>query len=197
MTIPIWGKMDKTLLKKTKTIKGDLRCRKHPGYAVKAPPQGNKAFPTGCPVCIALWETFLKEAPKPEIVTPEVVDDNGNGDEYEGFKSGPENPNWSGKVDPDDPIHLMIRKYTRGGEAIVREVCKIAGVLGSNQNLKGVAYRDKIQALKWLADRGWGPVIDPDAEGRGGLQINILNIGEGTFQDYTAMVQSQLKRVGQ
>jgi hypothetical protein len=137
----------------------------------------------------------LKEAPEPEIVVPEIVDDNGNGKETQ-FKPGPENPNWKSKVDPDDPIHEMIRKYTKGGESIVSEICKIAGVHPTHTlNLKGVAYRDKIQALKWLADRGWGPVVDPDQEGRGGLQINILNIGEGSFTEYTKMVQGDLQKL--
>lgn len=187
----------KKLEKKTRLTPQGQRCRKHPGYAVKSVPQGNKAFPAGCPVCIELWELYLKEAPEPEIVVPEIVDDdNGNGSEATQFKEGPEHPKWKSKVDPNDPIHEMIRKYTRGGESIVAEICKIAGVHPRRpSNLKGVAYRDKIQALKWLADRGWGPVIDPDQEGRGGIQINILNIGEGSFQEYSNMVQGELKRL--
>lgn len=179
-----------TLNRKTKETKNGLRCRKHPGYAVKGPPQYTKAYPTGCPVCIALWEKYAPEEPEvPEVIEPEIVEEPID----PRFKEGPENPNWKKKVDDDDPIWEIVRKYTQGGEKIVAEVAKIAGIHPtSTLNCKGVNYKDKFQALKWLKDVGWGPNIDPESDKVAGIQIAIINLGEGSFVDYKKNVIKEL-----
>lgn len=176
--------------RKTKQTKHGLRCKKHPGYAVKRPPQYNKAYPTGCPVCITLWEKFAPE--EPEVVEVEVVED-GNGKDTK-FKEGPANPKWKQKVDPDDPINKIIDKYTNGGERIISEIARIAGTHPTHTlNYKGVNYKDKFQANKWLAERKWGPAVDPYSDKVVGNQILIVSPGEVNFVDYKKGVVKELE----
>jgi hypothetical protein len=177
--------------RKTKETKAGRRCRKHPGYAVTGQPQSTKAYVNGCPVC---WELFNTKEEEPEAVEVSVVeDDNGNSNVETQFKPGPEHPNWKKKVEPDDPIHEMVRKYTKGGETIIAEICKIAGVHPTHTlNFKNVANRDKFQALKWLRENRDPPAVE---EGSGGNLVVLLNLGDGSFTEYTKQIQQELKLI--
>lgn len=181
------------LKRKTKETKHGTRCRKHPNYSFTAEPRPTKAYPAGCAVCHLLWRKHLETVP---VVVPELMDDdNGNKKTSEDtqFQPGPLNPNWKdkvGEVDADDPIRDIVRKYTRGGESIVSEVCKIAGVHPTHTlNLKQVAVRDKLAALKWLDERGYPQVKEVIDQS---VKVLLVNLGDGTFQDYTKIVQQEL-----
>ncbi len=186
------------LKRKTRETKHGTRCRKHPNYSFTAEPRPTKAYQAGCDVCWILWAKHLETVP---AVVPEVMDDNGNGkkkgNEDTQFQPGPLNPNWKdkvGEVDSEDPIRDIVRKYTLGGESIVSEICKIAGVHPTlSSNLKKVAVRDRFAALKWLDERGY-PQVQEEVDR--GITINILNLGDGTFQTYSRQIQHELKQIG-
>ncbi len=190
----MWRKDKKRFKRKTKQTKNGLRCRSHPGYQVKAPPQTTKAYPTGCPFCIALWEKHCEEAPEVEVlevVEVEVVDDD-NGNHL--FKPGPEHPNWKQKVDPNDPIWEIVRKYTKGGESLVNRLCKIAQIHPTpTLQCKGVSYKDQLAAMKFLKDMGWGPSQDPDSDKVAGVNIYIGVMGEGTHVEYKQQFVKQIE----
>ncbi len=185
------------LKRKTRETKHGLRCRKHPGYSFKEEPRPTTAYPAGCAVCDILWKKHLETVP---VVVPELMDDdNGNKKSSEDtqFQPGPLHPNWKdkvGEVDADDPIQDIVRKYTRGGESIVSEICKIAGVHPTHTlNLKQVAVRDRFAALKWLDDRGYPRVEEEKDQG---IKVLLINLGDGSFQNYTNIVQRELKQIG-
>jgi hypothetical protein len=180
--------------RKTKETKNGVRCKKHPKYVYTTEPRPTKAYPAGCEICWHLWNTNQET----KLVVPEVLedDDNGNGNEDTQFKPGPLHPNWKdkvGEVDSDDPIRDIVRKYTRGGESIVAEISKIAGVHPTHTlNLKQVAVRDRFAALKWLDERGY-PRVEEEKDTS--TKVYILALGEGTFQEYSRQIQNEMKLI--
>ena len=95
-----------------------------------------------------------------------------------------------------------VRGATRDGESLVRfflavSAGKVPDEHGRAIKGKTVELRERIEAHKWLADRGYGKAVQPvEASGPGGgpmqFEAEILNAGE----DFAGRVARLAARVG-
>lgn len=72
-------------------------------------------------------------------------------------------------------LAALVREQTKDGQAIVDFMLRVfRGRAG-----KGVKLADRMEAAKWLADRGWGKAAQPvtGEDGEGPLVVKIVRFG--------------------
>lgn len=179
-------------------------CNKHPGRTFKYKPKNSKTFPNGCPVCLKIWDDKQeeKEAERAKVreanrkkaapllkyreENPDFAKNNpGN------FKKGESGMDRKKKKD----IHEYVKDKTVGGNKIIDKLLAIAGLHPRKEmNEQGVSHQQQMAAIKELMNRGFGPVVDPDAkeEQNKGIVVNVLSLENTTFEDYQNMVAGKI-----
>lgn len=159
------------------------RCKKHPGYQIKSVPKPSKAYPNGCPTCLALWDQVEKPKKKKRKAPEHLAEASKKTQFKKGHKAG------ASKIEPDMTLEEMIQAATAQGASLVNEHMRIAGVARRDLNYKGVPYQVRLQALKWLSDRGFPTKVEED---KGPATIQIVNYGEVSFGEYKERIQKEL-----
>ena len=92
-------------------------------------------------------------------------------------------------------IHEYVKDKTAGGNKIIDKLLAIAGLhLRKEMNEQGVSHQQQMAAIKELMNRGFGPVVDPNAneEQNKGIVVNVLSLENTTFEDYQNMVAGKI-----